>query len=217
MAQTLPPFQEFLESVRGTSNVQPLVNTLSLLFEPSAVLVNHLAPQLAISYRGSSDSKEVPKNYANVVDQALDLVHNWEWSRKAEFVGGHPRIGEVKGLSAMSAAEQGQSPGISAGGPKPTPTEVLKRLEHLNAVFERRYPRLVYITFVNGRTRAQIKDEMEERLFAEGVLDTKDGIVDLDKVQPHDTDGDVWRDEVTRAVNDVGNIARNRLEKLSIA
>ena len=58
---------------------------------------------------------------------------------------------------------------------------------------------------------------MEERLFAEGVLDTKDGIVDLDKVQPHDTDGDVWRDEVTRAVNDVGNIARNRLEKLAIA
>ena len=47
-------------------------------------------------------------------------------ARKAAFVAGHPRIGEVHNLSRLSAGEQAAAA---------TPPEVLARLAHLNACY----------------------------------------------------------------------------------
>ena len=221
MAKTqLPPFQDLLNTIRTTSLTQPLADVLSLLFEPSPILLKELVPQLKRLIATDSESRSAPINYEELVDQALSVVHGWEWDQKAQFVGGHPRIGEVKGLSTMSAAEQGQlqaAVSATATAPQPTPPEVLERLKYLNRIYERRYPGLVYITFVNGRSRGQIKDEMEERMLAEHVLNMKDAVVGSDEVQALDVNGDVWRKEVTRAVDDVGKIAKDRLKKLDVA
>ena len=78
---------------------------------------------------------------------ASNVISGWDDDLKTQFIAGHPRIGEVNGLSQLSAQEQAA---------KATPPEVLARLAHLNTCYENHYPGLIYITFVNGRSRAQI-------------------------------------------------------------
>lgn len=124
----------------------------------------------------------------------------------AQFIGGHPRIGEAKRLSALSEAEQGQV--------DETPQEVYHRLEYLNLLYERRYPGLVYITFVNGRSRTEIKEEMERRLVEEGVLSSTDEGGDEALRNVENVDSDKWTEEALRAVDDIAKIAKSRLSKL---
>ena len=206
---TLPPLLDLLASVHNSQSPSSadsiLATVLSLLFESSPTLLNRLVPEYARRLKGSSDS-DLPTNYSDVVDQSLGLVHDWSWSNKAEFVGGHPRIGEVKGLSALSSAEQGQ-----AGAPAPTPPEVLARLARLNAIYEKRYPGLIYITFVNGRSRAAIKDEMEAKLGVPGGE-----AVDAEAHGRVSAGSDEWVREVRRAIDDVGKIAKSRLAALGV-
>lgn len=211
----LLPFSDFLESIRGsTRSDHSLGNVLSLLFEPSPILLDNLAPNLLEQLNNANDS-DTPRTYAELIDQALAIAYAWPFESQAEFVGGHPRIGEVKGLSALSAAEQGQSQNPSSTNiPAPTPPEILSRLAQLNAMYERRYPGLVYITFVNGRSRAEIRDEMQDRLSSEGVLPNADEAGGLDEIVPHDVPSEAWCKEVERAVDDVGKIAKSRLINL---
>ena len=187
-----------------------LASSLSLLFEPSPILTTKLVPELIHQLYSSTDR---PTNYSELIDQTLGVVNSWELKDKAEFVGGHPRIGEIKAPNTLSAMEQGQTNTSAA-----TPPDVLERLAFLNKAYERKYPKLVYITFVNGRSRAQIRDEMEERLKLEGVLPAADEYHStnpgLEGIVPHDENSDAWRKEVDRAVYDVGRIAKSRLEKL---
>jgi len=101
---------------------------LSTLFEDSAVLTELL--------------EEI-----NLIDVVTHRLKTLPASEQAIFVAGHPRIGEQSGLSALSAQEQAS---------KATPIEVLLRLELLNTEYENKYPGLRYITFVNGRSRAEV-------------------------------------------------------------
>jgi len=202
----LPPISELLTG----KSVERLSNALSMLFEPSPILVEELVPQLAAQFN-LTPASEHPQSYKELVDNAIAAVEGWGLDKQADFVKGHPRIGEVKAqISAMSAAEQGHSQAI------PTDLNVIKRLEFLNETYERRYPGLVYITFVNGRSRAVIAEEMEQKLKAEGVLteaEKEDGLVEVEAVEKHNN---AWNAEVTRAVKDVGKIAKSRLEKLGV-
>ena len=77
-------------------------------------------------------------------------------------------------------------------------------------MYERRYPGLRYITFVNGRSRAEIKDEMEVMLGLAG-----DGGED-GEVEHVEFGGPEWIKELDRAVVDVGKIAKSRLRALGI-
>ena len=47
-----------------------------------------------------------PPSYPALIDAALAVLAAWPAADKAAFVAGHPRIGEVRGLSALSAREQ---------------------------------------------------------------------------------------------------------------
>jgi 2-oxo-4-hydroxy-4-carboxy--5-ureidoimidazoline (OHCU) decarboxylase len=191
---TLPSLSEIRTSADTTPS-GPLASTLATLFEPSPVLYSDLVPAL----KGAQ-----PQSYHELVELAVAAILRWTPEKQAAFVGAHPRIGEVKGLSALSAAEQAS---------KQTPPEVLARLEQLNKAYENKYEGLRYITFVNGRSRKEIMVEMEEKL---GVSRESNLAIDAagNSSATVKMGDDEWLLEVRRAVADVGQIARSRLTVL---
>lgn len=197
---TLPTLDNIRDGV--SSPTSPLALTLDTLFEHSPILVNTLEPSLNIIIK----SNPPLKTYGSLIDLALEEIGKWDIEAQAEFISGHPRIGENKGLSTLSATEQG------AQGIQPTPPEVLARLKQLNALYEEKYPGLRYITFVNGRTRAEIAEEMEVKL---GISQSS---TDLDsageRTQSVEFDSEEWRYELHRAIHDIGRIAKSRLRAL---
>ncbi|KAJ7623511.1 Oxo-4-hydroxy-4-carboxy-5-ureidoimidazoline decarboxylase [Roridomyces roridus] len=180
----------------GTLTSSNLGATLATLFEPSEIL-DFVVPSLA---------SELPKlgTYADLIDAAIQQVSELPVPQRAQFIAGHPRIGETKNLSALSAKEQGAAPSVA-----PTPPEVLARLAHLNTCYERSYPGLRYITFVNGRTRAAIALEIEDVLGISHSLSPSEPPVE--EMVEIETGSDAWKAELDRAVVDVGRIAKNRL------
>jgi len=183
----------------------PLATSLATLFEPSPILFLVLEPQLS-SLLGS---QPLP-SYARLVDLSLDVIGNWDISSQSEFISGHPRIGESRNLSKLSAQEQG-----ATAMADPTPPEILTRLRHLNACYEAQYPGLRYITFVNGRSRAAIAQEMEDVLGIQYSLLPDTPPVDGFKLKAYDRSDERWLSELKRAVDDVGKITRSRLRTLS--
>jgi OHCU decarboxylase len=178
-----------------------------MIFEPSPVLLTHLVPQLLISL--SSPSSYAIDSYTSLIDLALHTISSsWDVSLRSQFITGHPRIGQVKNLSKLSAGEQAR---VAA------PLEVISRLEHLNRCYEWKYPGLRYITFVNGRSRTQIMLEMEKFLGLRALEDG--GAVDEPKVetiQILSAESDEWKMELDRAIRDIGLIAKSRLVTFGI-
>ncbi|KAI0741423.1 OHCU decarboxylase-domain-containing protein [Daedaleopsis nitida] len=200
-ASTLPSLLEAISDTSGSPS-SPLATALAVLFEPSPILYTTLVPALAARIQAGPP----PTSYYALIDAALAEIASWPHDRQAEFIAGHPRIGEVNGLSKLSAQEQAA---------KATPPEVLARLAHLNACYERQYPGLVYITYVNGRSRADIKDEMEDKLGFEHSVSADEPAVET--VGSVDVGGQEWKSELERAVHDVGKIAKSRLGALGAA
>lgn len=196
MMDSLPPL-----SANSSFEGSALGKALSTLFEPSPILISKLEPQLAARQQRLS-------SYSELIDAALVAIADWEASAQSEFIAGHPRIGESKNLSSLSAKEQGGT-GVAL-----TPPEVLARLAHLNACYEVRYPGLRYITFVNGRSRQVIAEEMEDLLGFRHSLSA--GEPDLNGIESVDVEGDLWKGELRRAVDDVGRIAKSRLGALGV-
>ncbi|KAI9788286.1 MAG: hypothetical protein M1835_002368 [Candelina submexicana] len=82
-----------------------------------------------------------------------------EWLEK--ILGAHPRLGEKRVDSAQSRKEQAQ---LNAGGT----TEELE-LKKLNDEYEKTFPNLKYVVFVNGRSRQEIMAEMQSRIVRADV------------------------------------------------
>jgi 2-oxo-4-hydroxy-4-carboxy--5-ureidoimidazoline (OHCU) decarboxylase len=184
----------------------PLSLALSTLFEPSSILQNRLIPQLC--HVLSSFSPPV-STYTQLIGIAIEQISTWDKESQSQFISGHPRIGETKNLSKLSAKEQNAALSVT-----PTPPEVLARLAHLNACYEKRYPGLVYIIFVNGRSRAAIAEIMEDQLELEHSLSPDIPVVD--SIKAVQVGGEEWTSELNRAVRDVGLIARSRLKALGV-
>ncbi|KAJ7576892.1 Oxo-4-hydroxy-4-carboxy-5-ureidoimidazoline decarboxylase [Mycena floridula] len=195
-----------LEAVQCSSSHtnSPLAIALCLLFESSPILLSTLEPQVAQILSTTS-----LVSFSQLIDISLAQIVGWNLKLQSEFISGHPRIGESKNLSILSAAEQGATPAVG-----PTPPEVLARLAHLNECYERQYPGLRYITFVNGRTRAVIAEEMEGRLGLDHSLSPVEPPVS--SLKPVEVEGEDWRRELARAVDDIGYIAKSRLQTLGV-
>ena len=198
----IPPLAEIQQD-----SSDALAVALEILFEHSPVLITTLQPQLSVILKNSSS---LPlESYTQLINYAIAQIKTWDLSAQSQFIAGHPRIGENKNLSKLSANEQQQG-----SGAVPTSPEVLARLSHLNACYEIRYPGLRYITFVNGRTRLEIAEEMEDMLGFPRSLspDTPP----FDTIQPVDTSSEEWKRELDRAVHDIGLIAKSRLGALGV-
>jgi len=193
---SLPPHASALQS-------KELLNqALSTLFEPSEPLTTILVPQLFPILQSASSP---PTSYSELIDIASKQLHTLPPLSRALFIDSHPRIGEVKALSALSAKEQASVA---------TPPNVLARLEHLNAMYETRFTGLKYVVFVDGRSRAEIVPLIEEKL---GIGPSKDGQErepPVESVVPLDVGDEEWELELERAIGDVALIAKARLKAL---
>jgi len=193
----IPPASDIYAS-RDTSPEGPLARAFATLFEPSPALLEFLVPSVVSTIEAS----QIPhRSYNALIDTAICELEGWPHGQKASFLGGHPRIGEIKGLSALSASEQAAHA---------TPPEVLARLLDLNEEYERRYPGLRYITFVNGRSRKVIMLEIEEKLGIDGSW------VKGESKEVYELGSEEWASEARRALQDVGHIAKNRLAALKV-
>ena len=111
------------------------VEELSELFEGRTPLVERLA--------------EVEDPLGRADDVLAELADE----EKAEALNAHPAIGQRRGLSPRSAAEQG-----SEGDPA-----VLSELAYLNQVYEEKFG-FRFVVHVAGRSRREILDVLRERI-----------------------------------------------------
>jgi 2-oxo-4-hydroxy-4-carboxy--5-ureidoimidazoline (OHCU) decarboxylase len=85
--------------------------------------------------------------------RARTLVHELPPDEKREVLDAHPAIGQRKGLSKRSAAEQGAD----------VDPAVLAELHRLNAAYEARHG-FRFVVFVNRRPKAEILEVLRERI-----------------------------------------------------
>ncbi len=138
-----------------------VTKALDLLFEPSADLHAFALPALRAANPPIASYDEL----ANVVRaQLLDVQQRAASDASAKttllrILGAHPRLGAKKVESAQSVAEQAQlqAPTSSSG-------DEAARLAALNAEYEAAFPGLIYVVFVNGRSRDIIMENMRERI-----------------------------------------------------
>ena len=95
--------------------------------------------------------------------QARAVITSLSEEEKLEALNAHPAIGARTGLSARSAAEQGDD----------ADPEVLDELARLNREYEERFG-FRFVVFVNRRPKAEILEVLRERLerTREEELDT---------------------------------------------
>lgn len=203
-----PSLDEINKSINSDSPLDVLKKVVSTLFEHSPVLDEHLVPKLASSGEFTS--------HIDLIDRSAAIIRSWPSALRSSFISGHPRIGEQnpERLSALSALEQARYY---------TPPWVIERLGWLNGVYEGRYEGLRYITFVNGRTRREVMEEMENALGVEkaGGPEWKDGVegssTSLEEVGLKvKVGGEEWSKELDRAVGEVILIARDRARGLGL-
>lgn len=80
----------------------------------------------------------------------------------AKIISAHPRLGPSKDkLSTHSASEQRSL--VSNA-------EEAHKLAHYNDLYEKKFPGLRYVVFVNGRSREAVMENMEKRINRGNIL-----------------------------------------------
>ena len=95
--------------------------------------------------------------------RADEVIASLPEDEKIEALAAHPAIGQRKGLSERSAAEQGES----------ADPAVLSDLAYLNQVYEEKFG-FRFVVFVAGRPKREILEVLRERIgrTREEELDT---------------------------------------------
>ncbi|TGO42818.1 hypothetical protein BHYA_0005g00830 [Botrytis hyacinthi] len=140
---------------------------LDALFEPCTALHT-----LSMDLLHTTTFESYNDLIASVGTQLVDLSESTlpsdrEWLDK--ILGSHPRLGEKKVESVQSKAEQAQ---LNTG-----PTEEAEKLKALNEEYEKTFPGLRYVVFVNGRSRPIIFEDMRRRISRGDIgLERKEAI-----------------------------------------
>ena len=108
---------------------------------------------LAELFEGRTRFVERLATEPNPLVRARTLVHELPLDEKREVLDAHPAIGQRKGLSRHSAAEQGAD----------IDPAVLAELHRLNADYEARHG-FRFVVFVNRRPKAEILEVLRERI-----------------------------------------------------
>jgi len=149
-----------------TSYILPAISTVPSLSTPElAAILDHLFEPCVPLHTLSVDllRDETFSSYddaiASVGVQLSDLAdsHSTSDTRWLESIlGAHPRLGEKKIESAQSQSEQTQLASDQEA--------CVSELAELNASYERTFPGLRYVVFVDGRDRSTILNDMKARI-----------------------------------------------------
>lgn len=146
MAQQLPPISD-LRSLPENAQLK----VLDLLFEPSPAIHSTLLPVIqTASY--SSYLELIEQCRVALFDLAASSTPDTPNPELLSVVGSHPRLGAKKVDSAQSAAEQANLQGQG------------QQLAELNEEYEKKFPGLRFVVFVNGRSRPEIMHDMRARI-----------------------------------------------------
>lgn len=178
MAASAPARLPSIAALPGLPQAQQN-EVLDLLFEPSPAIHQLLLPlfqqqdsepplasyddlitraHAVFSALRAESSAAATNNTENDAAERVKLLHS--------ILGSHPRLGAKKVESAQSVAEQAQ---LQSGDG----TE----LANLNAEYEKTFPGLRYVVFVNGRERPVIMENMRARIARGDIgLEEQEGI-----------------------------------------
>jgi 2-oxo-4-hydroxy-4-carboxy--5-ureidoimidazoline (OHCU) decarboxylase len=119
--------------------------------------------ELASLFEGRTELVRRLASLPDPLTRAATLVSELPHEDKVEMLAAHPAIGQRRGLSARSAAEQGAD----------IDPEVLGELMRLNSEYEARHG-FRFVVFVNRRPKAEILDVLRSRIdnSTEQELDT---------------------------------------------
>jgi len=109
--------------------------------------------ELAELFEGRTRLAELLAEIDDPLGRAEEVLVTLRHKDKIEALSAHPAIGQRAGLSARSAAEQGDDSGA----------EVLDELARLNTVYEERFG-FRFVVFVNRRPKSEILDVLRERI-----------------------------------------------------
>ncbi|KAI9371796.1 Oxo-4-hydroxy-4-carboxy-5-ureidoimidazoline decarboxylase [Aspergillus egyptiacus] len=133
---------------------------LDTLFESSPELHTLMAPVLA---------NQPFSSYSSLIDavggrmSALSAVNSpTDRDILVGILGSHPRLGQPKTAAAaehLSELSKKEQANLNTGA-----EEQAERLRALNAEYEEKFPGLRFVTFVNGRSRHVIMEEMRQRI-----------------------------------------------------
>jgi len=137
-----------------TLSTRKHIEILSALFEPCPALNT-----LALEYLAAGPFESYDDLVGIVYGLLADLngsktPKNTEWLLK--ILAAHPRLGAKKIESELSAEEQASLAAANA--------EEEEALKRLNDEYEKKFPGMRYIAFVNGRSRQIIIKDMEKRI-----------------------------------------------------
>ena len=111
------------------------------------------AEELAELFEGRTRFVELLAEQEDPLEHATEVIAVLSDEQKREVLDAHPAIGQTKGLSARSAAEQGND----------ADPEVLAELARLNAEYEARHG-FRFVVFVNRRPKAEILEVLRSRI-----------------------------------------------------
>ena len=109
--------------------------------------------ELSDLFEGRTRLVELLAQLDDPLEQADGVIDALSEENKIEALSAHPAIGQRSGLSARSAAEQGDE-----GDPC-----LIADLAALNAAYEARFG-FRFVVFVNRRSRADVLEVLRERL-----------------------------------------------------
>lgn len=121
------------------------------------------AAQLGDLFEGRTSLVERLAELENPLEHAEDVLVGLSAEEKLEALDAHPAIGQRTGLSARSAAEQGDD----------ADQAVLDQLERLNRRYEATFG-FRFVVFVDGRSKSEILEVLRSRIrrTKEEELDT---------------------------------------------
>ena len=121
------------------------------------------AEELAELFEGRTRLVERLAEIEDPLGRAEDVLVALSHKDKIEALSAHPAIGQRAGLSARSAAEQGED----------ADPAVLAELAELNRAYEEKFG-FRFVVFVNGRPKSEILEVLRQRIWRtrEEELDT---------------------------------------------
>jgi len=122
--------------------------------------------QLAELFEGDTTLVRKLARHDDPLGNAREVIATLSEDEKLEALNAHPAIGARTGVSARSAAEQGDD----------ADPETLAELGRLNAEYERRFG-FRFVVFVNRRPKVEILEVLRDRIdrTREEELDTAVG------------------------------------------